>query len=190
MPAPKKLDLIPRELRERLATTLEERGFGDIVATTNELNDWLAAEGLELTIGKSAVGDFNKALKDQREAMGLAETLLADMDIEQESDLHRVLMQMIATAAVQFMRSVRADDEHLNADALMKLGRMLKDLMSSAGIREKIRADERKRIEEEASARARAEAEAEMGRKLDAAEAKGGTLADAARKAREIMGFE
>lgn len=165
MPVPKKLDLIPRELRDWLAASLEARGFGDIIALTEELNDKLAEEGLTVSIGKSAVGDFNKALKDQREAMGLAETLLADMDIGKESDLHRVLMQMIATSAVQFMKSVRDQDKHLEADALMKLGRMLRDLMSSAGIREKLVADERKRIAQEA----REAAEAEMVEKVQGA---------------------
>lgn len=174
MPAPKKLDLIPRELREWLAEALEARGFGDIVALTEELNFRLQEEGVEVSIGKSAVGDFSKALKDQREAMGLAETLLADMDIEKESDIHKVLMQLIATSAVQLIRSVREDDKHLEAKDLMALGRMLKDIMSSAGIREKLRDDERARIAREA----RAAAEVEMGERLETAAAEAGLTGD------------
>lgn len=165
MPAPRKIDLIPAELRRWLAEALEARGFGDIIAVTEELNFKLDEAGVEVSIGKSAVGDFSKALKDQREAMGLAETLLADMDIERESDLHKVLMQLIATSAVQLLRSVRDDDKHLDAKDLMALGRMLKDIMSSAGIREKLRDDERARIAKEA----RAAAEAEIAERLDAA---------------------
>ena len=150
MPPPRKIDLIPAELRERLAETLAGRGFGDIVDVTEELNFWLEEEGLELTIGKSAVGEFSKALKDQRDAFKLAETLLADMDIEQESDMHKVLMQMIATSAVHMMQSVREEEGHLEPKDLMNLGRMLKDLMQSAGIREKLREDERVRVAREA----------------------------------------
>lgn len=150
MPAPKKLDLIPPELRDWLQEVLRARGYGDIVAVTEELNDRLAQEGVELSVGKTAVGNFSKLLKDQQEAFAMAETLLDDMDIERESDMHRVLMQMIATAAVQLMRSVSEEEKHLDAKDLMSLGRMLKDLMSSAGIREKLKEDERARVAREA----------------------------------------
>lgn len=158
MPPPRKLDLIPEELRDRLKRTLAERGFADIEAVTEELNFWLDEQGLALTIGKSAVGAYSKLLKDQREAFSMAETLLSDMDIEQESDLHKTLMQMIATSAVQMMRAVREEDGHLDAKELMSLGRMLKDLMQSAGFREKIVADERARIAKEARETAQTEA--------------------------------
>lgn len=150
MPPPKKIDLVPPELRDWLQQELSERGFAEIVEVTEALNFRLEEAGKELRIGKTAVGEFSKALKDQREAFTLAETLLSDMDIEQESDLHKVLMQMIATSAVQLMRSVREEDGHLEAKELMALGRMLKDLMQSVGFREKIRADERERIAAEA----------------------------------------
>ncbi|WP_172298327.1 phage protein Gp27 family protein [Pseudoruegeria sp. HB172150] len=149
MPSPRKLDLIPVELRQWLAEELTARGFADIVEVTEALNARLQDEGLELQVGKSAVGSFSKLLKNQREAFAMAETLLEDMDIERESDMHRVLMQMIATAAVQLMRTVSEENGHLDAKDLMSLGRMLKDLMHSAGIREKLREDERSRIARE-----------------------------------------
>jgi hypothetical protein len=154
MPAPRKIDLVPAELRERLGAALAERGFGDIVAVTEELNFWLESQGLDLRLGKTAVGQYSKLLKDQREAFAMAETLLGDMDIEAESDLHRTLMQMIATSAVHMMQSVRQADEHLDAKSLMSLGRMLKDLMSSAGIREQLLDAERARIARAAKAEA------------------------------------
>ena len=157
MPPPKKLDLIPDEVRQRLKHRLAERGFADIEAVTDELNSWLADEGLAISIGKTAVGEYSKLLKDQREAFSVAETLLSDMDIEQEGDLHKTLMQMIATSAVQMMRAVRETDGHLDPKDLMSLGRMLKDLMHSAGIREKLLSDERARVAQEAREAAQAE---------------------------------
>jgi hypothetical protein len=160
MPQVRKLDLVPEPLRDWLRDALSARGFGDILGVTDELNSRLADEGLELRVGKTAVGEFSKLLKDQREAFGMAQALLSDLDIEAESDLHRTLMQMIATSAMKLMQAVREDDEHLGAKDLMSLGRMLRDLMHSAGIREKIREDERARIEREA-ARAAREAAAE-----------------------------
>lgn len=147
MPPPKKLDLIPIELRQRLATALQERGFSDIVEVTEELNFWLDEAGLEVRVGKTSVGEFSKLLKDQRDAFAMAETLLADMDIEAESNMHKVLMQMIATAAFQMMNAVSQDaDAQLDPKSLANLSRMLKDLMQSAGMREKLREDEARRI--------------------------------------------
>ncbi len=150
MPRPKKLDLIPIELRQRLAQTLQDRGFADIVEVTEELNFWLEERGEEIRIGKTSVGEFSKLLKDQRDAFAMAETLLADMDIEAESNMHKVLMQMIATAAFQMMQTVAEKDGHFDPKSLAALSRMLKDLMQSAGIREKLRKEERDRVAQEA----------------------------------------
>lgn len=160
MPAPAKLDLIPDELRRWLKEELEQRGFGDIIDITEALNFRLQEEGLEISVGKTAVGKFSKALKDQREAFQIAETLLSDLDIEAEGELHKVLMQMIATSAVHMIQNVREGDKHLDPKDLMNLGRMLKDLMASSGMREKLLDDERKRVAREATAAAEAEAAA------------------------------
>ncbi|QBF31512.1 phage protein Gp27 family protein [Thalassococcus sp. S3] len=149
MPPPRKLDLIPLEVRQWLAEELQARGFADIVEVTEALNFRLEEDGLQLTVGKSAVGEFSKLLKDQREAFSMAETLLGEMDVEAESDLHRMLLHMIATSAAQMMKAVREKDAHLEPKDLMSLGRMLKDLMSSAGIREKLLEDERTRLARE-----------------------------------------
>ncbi|MDK3072751.1 DUF3486 family protein [Sedimentitalea sp. JM2-8] len=160
MPPPKKLDLIPVELRQRLAATLQERGFADILEVTEELNFWLEEQGLEIRIGKTSVGEFSKLLKDQRDAFAMAETLLADMDIEAESNMHKVLMQMIATAAFQMMQTVSENDGQFDPKGLAALSRMLKDLMQSAGIREKLRKEERERVAQEARESAATDIEA------------------------------
>ncbi|MDD9731047.1 DUF3486 family protein [Mameliella sp. AT18] len=174
MPPPKKLDLIPEELRRWLAEELRDRGFADIVDVTEALNFRLQEAGLELSVGKTAVGDFSKALKDQREAFAIAETLLSDLDIEAEGELHKVLMQMIATSAIHMIQSVRAEDQHLDPKDLMSLGRMLKDLMSSSGMREKLLADERARVAREA----REVAQAEMDEALEATATEAGLSAE------------
>lgn len=173
MPPPRKIDLIPEEIRDWLKELLAERGFGEILEVTEELNFRLEQEGMELRIGKTAVGNFSKLLKDQREAFAMAETLLDDMDIEQESDMHKVLMQMIATSAFHLMQSISEENGRLDPKDLMNLGRMLKDLMSSAGIREKIREDERVRIARETREKAAGEVDkvsGELGLKKDTVE--------------------
>lgn len=185
MPPPKKLDLIPEEFRRWLSEELQSRGFADIVDVTDALNARLATEGVAVSVGKTAVGEYSKLLKDQREAFTVAEQLLGEMDVEQEGELHKVLMQMIATSAVQMIRAVREGDGHLEPKDLMSLGRMLKDLMASSGMREKLLADERDRVAQIA----RQEMQAELEDRLDQGVARGGFNADAARAAREIMGF-
>ncbi|MBO6789528.1 MAG: DUF3486 family protein [Dinoroseobacter sp.] len=149
MPPAKKIDLLPAALRERLKSLLAERGFADIVEVTEELNFWLEEEGLELSIGKSAVGEFSRVLKDQRDAFSIAEAVLADFDIEQESMMQKALMQMLAASAVQLIQTVRENGEVMDAKGLMALGRMLKDLMASSGLREQLLEGERQRIREE-----------------------------------------
>lgn len=172
MPPPKKLDLVPEELIDQLKQMLADRGFGDIVEVTDEFNTLLKVNGCEISIGKTSVGNFSKLLKDQRDAFSMAETLLSDMDLEAESDMHRTLMTMIATSAMQMMSAVRREDGHLPASDLMNLGRMLKDLMGSTGIREKLLDDERKRIaqkarEEAAEAGVKAVRQAGLSRELE-----------------------
>lgn len=174
MAPPRKIDLVPEELRERLREALAARGWGDIVDLTDQLNAWLEEDGLELRLSKSAVGRYSKLLKDQREAFGMAETLLSDLDIEAEGELHRTLMQMIATSAMHMMQAVREEDGHLDAKSLMSLGRMLKDLMQSAGFREKLLEDERTRVARAAKAEAADTAERavrEAGMSAETAEA-------------------
>lgn len=177
MPAVRKLDLVPKELRDRLQRSLEARGYGDIVAITEELNFWLDEAGLELRVGKSTVGEFSKVLKDQRDAFSIAAAVLAETDLDAESELHRTLMQMIGASAVHLIKAVRDEDGQIGPQDLHFLSRMLKDLMHSAGIREQILENERKRLE-------KAQAQ-----KLDAAVQKGDIDAAAALRAREILGF-
>lgn len=185
MPKPRKVDLMPREWRDWLASELATRGFAEIEEITEALNDRLEQDGQQLSLSKSAVGRYSKLLKQQNEAFSMAETLLADMDLEGESDMHKALMQMIAAAAMRLMQGVVEEGGELAPRDLMSLGKMLKDLMSSAGIREKLMADERKRIAEEA----RAALLHEQAEALEVGVSRGAINAEAAAAARQIMGF-
>lgn len=164
MPPPKKLDLIPEEFRRWLAEELRDRGYADIVDVTEALNFRLEREGLELRVGKTAVGDFSKTLKDQREAFAVADALMQSMDIEDEGKVQAGLYQMISATAMHAIMNVREEDKHLTADDSAKYARMMKDLMASSGMREKLLEDERKRVMREA----REAAQAEMDEALEA----------------------
>ncbi|MCU0902433.1 MAG: DUF3486 family protein [Tabrizicola sp.] len=177
MPAPKKLDLIPDALRERLKAALMARGFADVIKVTEELNVWLEAEGLELRIGKTAVGEFSLLLKRQRDAFSVSKQVLSEMEIGEESAIYQTLFQLVAAQAVHLVKAMSDADQVIEAKDLHFLGKMLKDLMSAAGINEKLTQEVEKRLK------------AKQAEQLTAAVASGDIDAEAAAKARRIMGF-
>ena len=144
MPPPRKIDLIPQEIRLRLQDLLKERGFSDYVAVTEDLNFWLEDAGLEMRVGKSAVHSFGQEYEQ-----------MAGNGLEEEAKRHNVLFQMITTLAFKVMKSAMLKEgDEIDPKELHFLGKMLKDVMSSSGIREKLTADERLRIAKEERANA------------------------------------
>jgi len=177
MPVPKKLDLIPEALRKQLEAALMARGFSDIIKVTEELNFWLEAEGLELRIGKTAVGEFSLLLKRQRDAFSIASHVMAEMEVGEENAIYQTLFQLIAAQAVHLVKAMTDADQVIKPQDLHFLGKMLKDLMSAAGINEKLTQEVEKRLK------------AKQDQQLTAAVASGDIDAEAAAKARRIMGF-
>lgn len=178
MPVPRKVDLLPPELRGWLQEELRARGFGDYVELSEALNFRLEEAGLELRIGKSALHaygqEYQEFVKYQEEASAWAAGWMQENGLEEEAKRHNVLFQMVTTLAFKVMQAqmTKGGDE-IDPKELHFLGRMLKDVMASSGMREKLVADER-----------RAQAA-----RLDAAVAEGSIDEAAARRAREIMGF-
>lgn len=58
MPAPRKVDLLPPELRQWLHEELRARGFADYEALADALNGRLEDAGLDLRIRKTALHEF------------------------------------------------------------------------------------------------------------------------------------
>jgi len=155
MPPPRKIDLLPAELRGWLQEELRLRGFGDYVALAEALNARLADEGLELRIGKSAIHAFGQEyehfVKAQEQASAWAADWMNDNGMEEEAKRHNVLFQMITTLAFKAMQSkMTSEGKDIDPRELHFLGKMLKDVMSSSGIREKLMEEERARIAREA----------------------------------------
>jgi hypothetical protein len=69
MPQVSKIAKLPAELREWLHKAIVERGFGDIVALTEELNALCKEGGVAVTVGKSAVGAESQKVKRAQEAI-------------------------------------------------------------------------------------------------------------------------
>ena len=155
MPPPRKVDLLPVELKAWLQEELKSRGFGDYVELSEALNFRLEEEGLELRIGKSAIHaygtEYAEFVKYQDEASAWAADWMNDNGLEEEAKRHNVLFQMITTLAFKVMQAQMVKDgAQINPQELHFLGKMLKDVMSSSGIREKMMETERARITEEA----------------------------------------
>lgn len=155
MPPPRKVDLLPDELKGWLQDELKARGFGDYEALAEALNFRLEEEGLSLRIGKSSIHaygqEYHEFVKYQDEASAWAASWMQDNGLEEEAQRHNVLFQMITTLAFKVMQSQMAlDGKEIDPRELHFLGKMLKDVMASSGIREKLRKDEKERIAKEA----------------------------------------
>lgn len=188
MPPPRKVDLLPVELRDWLREELVERGFGDYEALADALNNKLALSGSEMTIKKSALhafgAEYREFVKLQEEAGDWVEGFVREIGIEGEADRHSALFQMLSSLAFKTMKSAMSEDAP-DPKNLAYLSKMMKDLMSSSGLREKMKSDERARIERDA----REEEQKELSGKLDEAVAAGSVDAEAAQRARVAMGF-
>ncbi|WP_439526195.1 phage protein Gp27 family protein [Roseovarius mucosus] len=168
MPPPRKVELLPPELRQWLHDWWKAKGFHGYEELAEELNFRLAEDGLELRIGKSALHaygqEYEQFVKLQDEAGAWASQWLADNDLSEEADRHRVLFQMMTSVAFKVLKSqMTKEGEDIDPRELHFLGKMMKDIMSSAGIREQLMVKERARIaaEERANAVEALEAQSE-----------------------------
>jgi len=163
-----KIARLPAEIRDWLCEELRARGFADYDLIAEALNARLLEEGLEVSIGRTAVMRFAREHKKfadlQREADAWAEGFMAERGVEDEARRHQILSAMLSTHAFRSMAAAMDGTEEETEAAmdprdLQLLGRMLKDLMSSSGIREALSDKERERLiaEERRSAGHRAE---------------------------------
>ena len=168
MPPPRKVDLLPPELKSWLQEELKARGGGGYIELTDALNARLEKEGLELRIGKSSLHaygqEFHEFVKYQDQASAWAASWMNDNGLEEEAKRHNVLFQMVSTLAFKVMQSqMTMDGKEIDPRNLHFLGKLMKDLMASSGIREKLMEGERARIAEEAAKAAKAAAAEEVG---------------------------
>jgi hypothetical protein len=192
MPPPRKVDLLPPELKRFLQDALKKRGFGGYEDLAEELNFMLEEEGMTLRIGKSALHaygqEYAEFVKYQEEASSWAAEWMNDNGLEEEAQRHNILFQMITTLAFKVMQTqMSKSGDEIDPKELHFIGKMLKDVMSSSGMREKMKADERVRIADEAVANDRAA----IKQRLDDAGDKGDhSLKEALTVARELMGLD
>ncbi|MCB1395924.1 MAG: DUF3486 family protein [Rhodobacteraceae bacterium] len=178
MPLPRKVDLLPAELRAWLQEELRARGFAGYEDLAEALNWRLEEAGSELRIRKSALHDYGAEYREfvrlQEQASDWAREWLGEMGMDDQAQRQNVLFQMLTTLAFKVMQSeVEKNGAEISPQNLHFLARMMKDVMSSSGIVQAMREKERK----------------EQSQKLEAAVEAGDIDAEAAAKARRIMGF-
>lgn len=178
MPPPRKIDLLPSELRVWLQEELRARGFSQYEDVSEALNFRLEDAGLDLRIRKSAIHawgtEYQEFVRLQEQASDWAREWLGDLGLEDQAQRQNVLFQMLTTLAFKVMQAeVAKEGADISPQNLHFLARMMKDVMSSSGIVQAMQDKERKA----------------QSAKLDAAVEAGDIDADAAAKARRIMGF-
>lgn len=178
MPAPRKVDLLPVELKLWLQDELRARGFGGYEDLAEALNFRLEEEGLELRIRKSALHEFGAEYREfvrlQEQASDWAKEWLGEMGMDDQAQRQNVLFQMLTTLAFKVMQAqVEKSGDEISPQELHFLARMMKDVMHSSGIVQAMREKDRK----------------DQAAKLEAAVAGGDIDAAAAEKARRILGF-
>ncbi|MDO5648850.1 phage protein Gp27 family protein [Paracoccus sp. (in: a-proteobacteria)] len=178
MPPPRKIDQLPPDIRAWLQDTLHARGFADYVAVTDELNAKLSDAGKIINLHHATVHrfgqEYRKFVETQETASAWAQGWMLENGLEEEAKRHNVLFQMVTALAFRAMEARMMDEgAEIDPKDLHFIGKMLKDIMASAGIRQNMLAAERKMQSE----------------KLDAAVASGDIDKEAADKARRIMGF-
>jgi hypothetical protein len=114
MPRVKKIATLPEDSRHWLERELAARGFGDIVAITAELNAGLAARGLDVTVGKSAVGEHAKRVRRAQEAIHAtteAARLIAEAAPDEGDNRSAAAMAIVQSEVFELLLQVRESED-------------------------------------------------------------------------------
>ena len=148
MPQPRKVDLLPEELRAWLQEELRARGFGGYEELAEGLNARLAAQGCELRIGKSALHAYGQEFRDyarlQEQAQDEIRAFLAEASLADEVKVTSALFQQLTTIAWRLQMAMASPDQLPDPKGLKDLTTALNNLIRSSDLREKIVAEERR----------------------------------------------
>lgn len=186
MPPPRKVDLLPPDLRAWLKAAFEARGFGGYEEIADALNKRLTAEGSSLRIAKTAVAAFGKEHREfvrlQEESQAWTKDWLTKEGLEGEAETHKVLFQMISALVFKTLQAMMVEEGAPEPKALAQLGQLLRTLIHSSGIREKVVA--------EAAERAKAEERERMAAAAEGAAVRAGLTKERAQELRrELLGI-
>ena len=168
MPQRSKVDLLPDGVREELEKRLLKGGFSGY----RELSAWLTDQGFE--ISKSSLHSWGQNFEDRlgalRRVTQQARAIVAE-NPDDDGAVNDALIRLVQEKAYGALMDMEIDPDAID---LPKLMRVIADLSRASVSQKRLMAEVRKRDTE----------------KLDAAVAAGEIDADAAARARRIMGFE
>ena len=125
MPPRGKIATLPEELRAWLHKAIVERGYGDIVALTEELNALCKEGGVAITVGKSAVGLESQRIKRAQESIRAtteAARLIAESAPDEGDNRSAAAMALVQSEVFDLLLQVRESEEI--TDPLVRLGVM------------------------------------------------------------------
>ena len=114
MPPPSKIATLPEALRAWLRKAIVERGYGDIVALTAELNELCKEGGVAITVGKSAVGEESKRVKRAQEAIRAtteAAKLIAESSPDEADHRSAAAMAIVQSEVFELLLKIRESDD-------------------------------------------------------------------------------
>ncbi|MCW5657434.1 MAG: DUF3486 family protein [Burkholderiaceae bacterium] len=127
-----KIAQLPEEIRAWLHKAIVERGFGDIVALTEELNALCKQGGVAISIGKSAVGEESKKVKRAQEAIRAtteAAKLIAESSRDDSDSRSEAAIALVQSQVFDLLLELReADDEADPVERMKVMTKVAKSL--------------------------------------------------------------
>ena len=135
MPPRNKIATLPDDLRAWLHKAIVQRGYGDIVTLTEELNALCKEGGLAISIGKSAVGAESQRIKRASEAIRAtteACKLIADQARDDGDTRSEAVMAMIQDGMFEAILAAR--EAEAMEDPAERLGLMSQAALAASRI--------------------------------------------------------
>lgn len=125
MPPRGKIAQLPDDIRAWLHKAIVQRGFGDIVALTEELNALCKEGGVAISVGKSAVGVESQRIRRAQEAIRAtteAARLIAESAPDEGDNRSAAAMAIVQSEVFELLLQVR--ESETIADPMERLGIM------------------------------------------------------------------
>ena len=119
MPPRGKIATLPEELRAWLHKAIVERGYGDIVALTEELNALCKEGGVAITVGKTAVGLESQRIKRAQESIRAtteAARLIAESAPDEGDNRSAAAMALVQSEVFDLLLKIRESEDMADLD--------------------------------------------------------------------------
>lgn len=143
MPPVSKIAQLPPHIRDWLHKAIVGRGFGDIVALTEELNALCKEGGVAISVGKSAVGAESQRVKRAQEAIAATTRqmqLIADSardDSDKRGEALNALVSEGMFEALLVAREAEAEPDMGKRIGLMNKAALAAARLSTASVRQR-----------------------------------------------------